>query len=222
MSPCTRLVVAVALTAAASRAWATTSDCNGATDGTPCATVCIATGTCQANVCIAATLRPDGTACSSGDACTTGDHCQAGMCTPGAAVVCPDQLPCKVGSCHPQLGCLLRDLCMPDFGTPDGGVPRGSDLAVSEDMTPVDDLSLEPNDMCFIPPGSEFYQCEGADGFYYLPFDAAVPPDLSVPFHVRGGAVGDCSLTFGAFGVAVIPWPLLVIGAALLRRRRRA
>src|SRR5262249_40595353 len=32
--------------------------------------------------------KPNGTSCSDGNACTQNDSCQAGVCTPGAPVVC--------------------------------------------------------------------------------------------------------------------------------------
>jgi len=44
--------------------------------------------------------------CSDGDACTVGDACQGGVCLPGAALDCDDQITCTVDSCHPASGCL--------------------------------------------------------------------------------------------------------------------
>ena len=186
-APFSRILVLVVALLLARSAGATTSNCAGAADGTACASGCIALGQCTAGACVPTLLRPDGTACSSESPCTFDDHCLLGVCTPGTAVVCPDAPPCGVGYCSPTIGCALSNVCLPD-----GGVVAG-DAGVSQDLGVPADLSLEPNDMCHIPPGAEFYVCEGDDGFYYLPFDAAGSPDGGQGFHVRGSHVADCA-----------------------------
>jgi MYXO-CTERM domain-containing protein len=69
--------------------------------------------------------------------------------------------------------------------------------------------------MCIIPVGVEFYQCTTPDGFYIIPFDAGVP-------HVRGSAIGDCAVSFGA---TPPPWSfaalLILVGLAARLRLRR-
>ncbi len=201
----------------ATTAQATTSSCVGEANGTPCADSCIAAGVCRSQLCVPTTPRPDGTLCVTGNACTTGDHCQAGMCVVGAPVICPSESACRIGECNPQTGCFISDVCPFDLA-----VPPGSDLASNQDLSssPSDlgdlatpaDLRLVPNDMCVINPGVEFYTCNGADGFYTIPFDAGA-------LHVRGSAVGDCALSWSA---TPPPWSVvlfLLLALAVARKR---
>lgn len=207
---------------------ASTSTCQGAGDGTACVTTCISSGICMMNNCVPVTLRPDGTACSTDNRCTAGDTCLAGECVAGAPVVCPDLNACFIGFCSPQFGCSLRNVCRPDMAMnpPADMATTPSDMSVEVDQgVPTDlgeqpDLTGVPNDMCFIPVGAEFYTCTGEDGFYYIPFDAAMPTDAAInDFHVRGSRIGDCS--FGA-GAVPAPWLVGFLFAALALFRFRS
>ena len=103
------LAVGVSLLASAP-ARATTSDCAGLPDDTPCATQCLAAGTCQGERCAGGVPRPDGTACATGDPCTDGDHCESGICLPGSAVVCAAR-PCESARCDRSRGCVYSGSC---------------------------------------------------------------------------------------------------------------
>ncbi len=224
------LLSAALLASSASSAVASTSSCNGAGDGTACVTTCISSGICMMNVCVPVTLRPDGTACSTDNRCTVGDTCLAGDCVAGALIMCPDLDVCRIGFCSPLFGCSVRNICKPDMAmnVPDMATPPMSDMAVEVDqgvdldMAEPEDLTGVPNDMCFVPAGSEFYTCNGADGPYYIPFDASMPSDLALPpnYHVRGSRIGDC-----AFGGGSAPAPSLIAilfaGVILVRRRSK-
>ena len=223
------LILAVALLAFAARsAVASTSSCNGAGDGTACVTTCISSGICMMNVCVPVSLRLDGTACSTDNRCTFGDTCLAGECIAGSPLTCPDFDACRVGFCSPLFGCSVRNICRPDMAASvsDMGTPPTSDMAVDVDqgvdldMGAPDDLTGVPNDMCFVPPGAEFYTCNGADGPYYIPFDASMPADLALPpnYHVRGSRIGDCA--FGG-GSAPAPSLIAILFAAVILIRRR-
>jgi hypothetical protein len=222
------VVLALLVLAAPAVAHASASSCQGLGDGTPCTTSCISSGFCMMNVCMSITLRPDGTACSTDNRCTTGDSCINGQCVAGADVVCPDIDVCHPGFCSPQFGCSSRNVCRPDLSTNPmdlAGVIQdmsgNDDQGVSEDLGDMgepEDLTGVPNDMCTIPPGSEFWFCEGADGPYYLPLDGSLPPDFAPEPHVRGSRIGDC-----AFGEGALPgphWVALIFAALLLLHRR--
>jgi len=209
------LVLLLALYAA--RANATTSTCVGEADGTPCSDTCIAEGVCMTSVCMPIMPRADGTLCSSGNACTTNDHCQSGMCIAGGAVTCPGKSSCVVGACNTQSGCYQIDICFDDLGRTIHDLSATEDLSPPDDLSAADlakhgDMSLEPNDMCFRPPGVEFFSCTGPDGPYIIPIDAGA-------IHVRGSAVGDCTLSLAP---TPPPWSfVLVLAIALFVARKR-
>ncbi len=198
-------------------AQATTSSCANANDGTPCIGVCVQLGTCQAQVCVAGTLRPDGTPCSSENVCTVGDQCLAGVCVPGAARVCPDKSSCEQGVCNSHIGCTFKNVCPPDLAGVDS---LGGGFSPPEDLLGLDLTGL---DLCTVPPGSEFLSCDSPDGQYYVLDDAGTDggADGGVPFHVRGSRVGDCTFGGGAardsLGVALL---LLAVLAAAWRSRK--
>lgn len=230
-----RLVLLAALLLAPLAAQASTSNCMGVGDGTACTSECIMSGTCQGGVCMPVTTQPDGTACASGDKCTVGDSCQAGQCVRGGAISCPGNDACHHGVCVATFGCVILDVCKPDFAMPPG------DMSLSPTDMPVSDASATnpdqgPHDMlpvitdaCFMPPGAEFLLCPGNDGSVIVPLTDLAGDDLAgyvyADFgprqfgHLRGSRPGDCDVTPGARTVAPVALFLLAFFACLLRRR---
>jgi cysteine-rich repeat protein len=95
-------------------------------DGDACTDpdTCDALGTCQGgaplvcddvNLCTddscspasGCVFSPNTDPCDDGDACTTGDSCSAGVCSPGAPLVCDDTNLCTDDSCNPASGCVF-------------------------------------------------------------------------------------------------------------------
>lgn len=93
--------------------------CNNACDQGACDACSIAAGAQADGTCAPLT----GTPCDDGDSCTpTGDTCQAGVCTPGAPVVCSALDDCHdVGACDPANG-TCSDPAKPDGTTCPGGI----------------------------------------------------------------------------------------------------
>ena len=50
-----------------------------------------------------------GTPCDDGNACTVDDACDQGVCVGGSTLTCDDQGTCRLGSCDPEVGCVLDD-----------------------------------------------------------------------------------------------------------------
>lgn len=52
----------------------------------------------------------DSTPCADNDLCNGAETCQAGVCTPGVALVCQGSNPCMSNTCNPSKGCLNASL----------------------------------------------------------------------------------------------------------------
>jgi len=225
----TRLVVLIALLAAPLVARASTSNCMGIGDGTACTTECIMAGTCESNVCVPTSTRPNGSSCSSGDKCTVDDTCQNGQCVPGGAITCPGEDACHVGECVPSIGCVVVTVCKNDLAMPPGDMSpadmRPSDASAGPDQGPHD---LLDTDACFMPPGSELLVCHYMDGSVIVPLADLAGDDLAgylyADFgprggHLRGSRPGDCDVAPGARTIAPLALFCLALFACLLRRR---
>jgi len=68
--------------------------------------------------CVALAARED-EPCEDGNLCTMDERCLAGVCVPGAAVVCHDANPCTDDVCLPGVGCVFS----PNFAACDDGDP---------------------------------------------------------------------------------------------------
>jgi hypothetical protein len=235
-----RLALVTALLFLPLVARASTSSCQGVGDGTACTTECISSGVCHSNVCVAKTIAPNGSACSSENKCTVMDTCQNGECVSGGAITCPSTDACNRGECVPGFGCVVVNQCKPDLATPivdmattpHDMATTPTDMAMSIDLS-VGDMAEGPHDMatiitdaCFMPPHSEILLCPGADGPIVIPLDLSgddltYASDMAERYgHLRGSRPGDCDVTPGARTTS--PLALCLIACALLLLRRRA
>ncbi len=155
-------------------AHATTADCGGAADGTPCTAACITFGQCAGSQCVVQNLpgtqtpgyAPDGTSCSSGNRCTASDACSSGACVPGAAVRCVAPDSCNIASCDPAVGCVFTPSCFPDL------LPPPPDL-----LAPPPDLLAPPPD--FLPPAQDLSSQDLASQDLASQADLSSPSDLA-------------------------------------------
>jgi subtilisin family serine protease len=73
---------------------------NTCDDDDPCTT-----DTCDGLTGCGHAPAPEGTPCPDADLCNGGELCQAGVCTPGAPLVCADGPACSTGVCDATRGC---------------------------------------------------------------------------------------------------------------------
>jgi len=100
------------------------------TDGTACdaESACTTNATCQTGVCVGGDALPDGTACDDSDACTQTDTCQAAVCVGANPVTCTAQDAChQAGVCDPANGTCSNP------ASPDGTSCDDSDACTQSD-----------------------------------------------------------------------------------------
>jgi Cohesin domain len=124
-------------------------------DGNPCtAESCDP----QTGACLSEPL-PDGTSCSDGSFCNGDETCQAGACTPGTPVVCPDLGPCTIEACdETQHACV--NTAVPDGTTcADNRFCNGQEVCMGgacQSGTPV--VCPDDGDLCTTEVCSELFK----------------------------------------------------------------
>ncbi|HOX43317.1 MAG TPA: hypothetical protein PK668_06955 [Myxococcota bacterium] len=136
------------------------------------AVVCDDQNPCTEDACDPAagcTAAPNSAPCEDGDVCTAGDACAAGLCQPGAAVVCDDQNPCTDDTCDPATGCEHSpgtagcedgDACTAGDACAAGVCQPGA-AVVCDDQNPCTDDACDPATGCTATPNA--LGCEDGD-----------------------------------------------------------